>query len=232
MNEKEGENKAKQRATEVLEVEDEEQRHERMHDLLSRINASAPSVSSEPPRPFDFGDRSTFSVAPPLELLSRVQAFLPELAASNADLLRRANEDPNSVDIENVDDDQAQYIEMNLGLGVFETRGDVPSSIPVANVDLDLDQGNDVEMDSTSDSDSSSDSTSSEDTSDNDSDAASIPPSTTTQGQAPPSRAIKPLPARAQGRNQQNERGMTPPTTRPEIVVLSENNDMDRSTSS
>ena len=45
-------------------------------------------------------------------MLSRVQAFLPELAASNADLLRQAKEDPNSVDIENVDDDQAQYIEM------------------------------------------------------------------------------------------------------------------------
>ena len=41
-----------------------------------------------------------------------MQAFLPELAVSNVDLLRRAKEDPNSVDIENLDDDQAQYIEM------------------------------------------------------------------------------------------------------------------------
>lgn len=38
-----------------------------LDDLLSRINASAPSIPSEPPRPFDFGDRSTFPVAPPLE---------------------------------------------------------------------------------------------------------------------------------------------------------------------
>ena len=45
-------------------------------------------------------------------VLSRVQAFLPELAVSNADLLRRAKEDPDSVDIENVSDDQAQFIEM------------------------------------------------------------------------------------------------------------------------
>ena len=52
-------------------------------------------------------------------MLSRVQAFLPELAESNADLLRRAKEDPNSVDIENVDADQAQYIEMVSSLVSF-----------------------------------------------------------------------------------------------------------------
>lgn len=117
---------------------------------------------------------------------------------------------------------------------MFESRGQAPSNIPVANVDLDLDQGDDVEMDSTSDSDSSSDSsdsTSSQSTSDSDSEAAPIPPSTTTEGQAPSSRAIKPLPARAQGRNPRNEQGITPPKTRPEIVVLSENNDADRSSS-
>ena len=45
-------------------------------------------------------------------VLSRVQAFLPELAASNADLLRRAREDPDSIDIENIDESQAQYLEM------------------------------------------------------------------------------------------------------------------------
>ncbi|KAI1792234.1 hypothetical protein LXA43DRAFT_1007205 [Ganoderma leucocontextum] len=242
-NAQERENKGKQRASEVLEVEDEEQRHERMHDLLSRINTSAPSVSSEPPQSFDFGDRSTFPVAPPLGLLSRVQAFLPELAASNADLLRRAKEDPNGVDIENVGDDQAQYIEMNLGLGVFESRGQVPSNIPVADVDLDLDRGgDDVEMDSGSDSDSSSDashstsdSESSDGTSDSDSDsdAAPIPSSTTqtrTHGQSPPARAIKPLPARAQGRRQQQQPTGITPNTKPEIVVLSESNDADRST--
>ena len=77
--------KGKQRSTEVLEVEDEEQRHERMRessgdsskpqqrtngdldDLLARINASAPSGSPQPPQPLDFGDRSTFPVTPPLE---------------------------------------------------------------------------------------------------------------------------------------------------------------------
>lgn len=45
-------------------------------------------------------------------VLSRVQAFLPELAASNADLARRSQQDPRSVDIENVDSTEERYIEM------------------------------------------------------------------------------------------------------------------------
>ena len=44
-------------------------------------------------------------------MLSRVQAFLPQLAESNAELARRAQSDPSAVDIENVDGDEA-YIEM------------------------------------------------------------------------------------------------------------------------
>ena len=105
-------------------------------ELLSRMNSSTSASSPQVPPSFDFGDRSTFPVPPPLEraysllmracdqtiphsvstsshaVLSRVQAFLPELAASNADLLRRAREDPDSIDIENIDESQAQYIEM------------------------------------------------------------------------------------------------------------------------
>ena len=77
-------------------------------------------------------------------VLARVQAFLPELAASNAELAARAARDPDSVDIEHLDPDSERYIEMvrpsdvklrpstfaddppmyfatkqNLGLGVF-----------------------------------------------------------------------------------------------------------------
>ena len=130
----------------------------------------------------------------------------------------------------------------------------MPSNIPVADVDPDLypgdDNEDDVEMDSdsgsdpdsssassdtTSDSssassDTTSDSESSDGTSDSDSDAAPVP-STSTHGQTLPPRMIKPLPARAQGRNQQNQQGTMSPNTRPEIVVLSESNDADRSTS-
>ncbi|TFK83418.1 hypothetical protein K466DRAFT_589737 [Polyporus arcularius HHB13444] len=168
-------------------------------------------------RPFDFGDRSTFAVQPPLELLSRVQAFLPELAASNADLLRRAREDPTSVDIENVREEDPQYIEMNLGLGVFEQHGEAPAGIPVADVDLDRD----VQMSSSDDADDSSGSSSSSSSSgtsggsgtgsdeDSDSDVDIV---VSSSAQPAAARRIKPLPKRRAGTG----------AGKPEIVVLSE----------
>lgn len=45
-------------------------------------------------------------------VLARVQAFLPELAASNADLSRRAKEDPGSVNIECLGPHEEQYVQM------------------------------------------------------------------------------------------------------------------------
>ncbi|KAH9936822.1 uncharacterized protein BXZ73DRAFT_14376, partial [Epithele typhae] len=97
-----------------------------LEELFSRLNSApvltSPSAAPASRTPFDFGDRTTFVPAPPSELLARVQAFLPELAAANVDLLRRAREDPGSVDIESLEPSQHGYIEMNLGLGVFEQR--------------------------------------------------------------------------------------------------------------
>lgn len=79
---------------------------------------------------FDFGNRTTYEVQPPSErslivsiynlsnladtqpVLSRVQAFLPELEASNSRLAQRVQADPKSVDIEHVDEGMDQYIEM------------------------------------------------------------------------------------------------------------------------
>lgn len=79
-------------------------------------------------------------------MISRAEAFLPRLAASNADLARRAALDPTSVDIEHLgENSDGSHIEMvivsiaiatytilisprhlsslqNLGLGVFEQR--------------------------------------------------------------------------------------------------------------
>ncbi|KAL1939238.1 hypothetical protein VTO73DRAFT_10041 [Trametes versicolor] len=205
------------RAVEVLEIEDEEQRQERMHGLLARLNASSPESngSTSMPRPFDLGDRSTHPAGPPLELLSRIQAFLPELAASNADLLRRAQENPESVDIENVGEDQEQYIEMDLGLGVFDHHGEIPAGIPVADVDFDVamdnsdsDSGSSSEDDS---DDSSSDSSSEEDSSsgsDSDSDVDIV----VSSGQEKKARPKKPLPKRNSTFGEAN----------PDIVVLSE----------
>jgi hypothetical protein len=49
-------------------------------------------------------------------VLSRVQAFLPTLQASNALLVQRAQADPKSVDIEHIDEGMEQYIEMVCSL--------------------------------------------------------------------------------------------------------------------
>lgn len=45
-------------------------------------------------------------------VLSRVQAFLPQLEASNALLSQRAQEDPDSINIEHIPEGMEQYIEM------------------------------------------------------------------------------------------------------------------------
>lgn len=47
-----------------------------------------------------------------VSVLSRVQAFLPALEASNSQLLQQAKDDPRSVDIEHIDDSVQQHIEM------------------------------------------------------------------------------------------------------------------------
>lgn len=47
-----------------------------------------------------------------LVVLARVQSFLPQLEASNAILAQRAEKDPQSIDMEHIEDETAQYIEM------------------------------------------------------------------------------------------------------------------------
>ncbi|KAJ1732833.1 hypothetical protein LPJ72_003202 [Coemansia sp. Benny D160-2] len=66
--------------------------------------------------------RKTFRVEPPSALLSRLQSFLPQIAEANKKLKDDMAEDPSKVDIENVDDSANQYIEMDLGLGVFDMK--------------------------------------------------------------------------------------------------------------
>ncbi|KAF8808670.1 hypothetical protein BYT27DRAFT_7137134 [Phlegmacium glaucopus] len=113
------------KVVEKLDVEDEETRQTRIQSYLEKLNSSShtTNLASQPAfQTFDFGDRTTFDVKPPTDLLSRVQAFLPQLEASNAVLAQRAREDPNSIDIEHIPEGMDQYIEMNLGLGIFEDR--------------------------------------------------------------------------------------------------------------
>lgn len=45
-------------------------------------------------------------------VISRVQAFLPQLEASNTLLAQRMKENPTSVDIEHISEGMDQYIEM------------------------------------------------------------------------------------------------------------------------
>ncbi|KAJ3718629.1 hypothetical protein DFJ43DRAFT_754957 [Lentinula guzmanii] len=116
--------RAHSQRVEVLEVEDEDARAIRLQSILEKLN-SGPSSSSEttgsgmPYPPFNFEERKTWAVDPPSELLSRVQAFLPQIEASNTILTQRAETDPQSVDMEQLEDDSERYIEMNLGLGVL-----------------------------------------------------------------------------------------------------------------
>jgi len=166
---------------ETLDIEDEDARESRISGVLSRLNTASSQLNSpQPPTSFVFGERGPHGTDAPSELLSRVQAFLPQLEASNRALLRRAQEDPSSVDIENVEECEEHYIEMNLGLGVFEDRSKASTT------------SNDM---SDSDSDSSNTSSSCSDSDSESSDGSSIidfEVFTSTPG----SRPIKPLPKR------------------------------------
>ncbi|KAJ2879715.1 hypothetical protein H4R27_005145 [Coemansia aciculifera] len=66
--------------------------------------------------------RKTFLIEPPSDLLSRLHSFLPQIAIANKQLEADIAEDPHKLDIENVDENEEQYIEMDLGLGVFDMK--------------------------------------------------------------------------------------------------------------
>ncbi|KAH9481182.1 hypothetical protein JR316_0005702 [Psilocybe cubensis] len=178
------------RVVEKLDVEDEEDRQARIQSYLEKLNASSQTrnftrPSGIPEFKFDFGDRTTFPVVPNTELLSRVQAFLPQLEASNAILTQRAQEDPSSVDIEHIPEGMDQYIEMNLGLGVFEDRSHIAN------------QGDEDSEMSTSSSSSSESSDKARDNDDDDDSDADSDESSEIITSFVPSRPIKPLPRRA-----------------------------------
>ncbi|KAJ2080849.1 hypothetical protein H4R24_002765 [Coemansia sp. RSA 988] len=67
-------------------------------------------------------NRKTFRVEPPSNLLSRLHDFLPQIAKANEELKEAVASDPSKVDIENVSPQDSQYIEMDLGLGVFDMK--------------------------------------------------------------------------------------------------------------
>ncbi|KAN0125465.1 hypothetical protein V8E53_015435 [Lactarius tabidus] len=168
---------------ERLEAEDPEQRQRRLQSILESLNGDRSSeTANEPPQlSFDFGDRTTFVVEPPSELLARVQQFLPQIEQSNVDLLNR---DPRSIDIEHIEETDERIIQMNLGLGVFEQRPANGESGSNTN-DSDSDTSSSSSTTSTSSSSSSASSSSGSDLED-DEDVADHP-----------RREIRPLPSRA-----------------------------------
>ncbi|KZT40019.1 hypothetical protein SISSUDRAFT_1060674 [Sistotremastrum suecicum HHB10207 ss-3] len=111
-------------AREKLDVEDEDQRLKRLGEsrALERTNESVSTKPEPKTATFDFGDRTTYDIPPPTDLLKRVEAFLPQLEASNALLQQRVEQNPHDVNIEHIDDEDGQYVEMNLGLGVFKQK--------------------------------------------------------------------------------------------------------------
>ncbi|KAG0042469.1 hypothetical protein BGZ83_000411 [Gryganskiella cystojenkinii] len=79
---------------------------------------------AKPPAAVPVGERKTFRVQS--DLLARLQDFLPKMKDANDQLEKVIKEDPKAVDIENVDEESGeQYIEMDLGLGVFDMKKDV-----------------------------------------------------------------------------------------------------------
>ncbi|KAF7783858.1 hypothetical protein Agabi119p4_23 [Agaricus bisporus var. burnettii] len=164
----------------VLDVEDDDQRQARIQALLENLNSDA-RPQPPPGLQFDFGNKPPFDVNPPAELLSRVQAFLPQIQASNEALTQRMQKDPDSVNIEHVSEHMDQYIQMNLGLGVFEDRSKKSH-------DAQDTEAQDTEMSSASSSLSSEDA-------DNDSDLDSDASSEIITSFVP-ERIIRPLPRR------------------------------------
>ncbi|CAO3569976.1 unnamed protein product [Mortierella alpina] len=98
-------------------------------ELISNLlTGNKTSVPEDTP----VAERKTFKVKS--NLLARLEDFLPKIKEANAQLDAKVKEDPKAVDIENVDDASGeQYIEMDLGLGVFDLKENVKEDDIVIN---------------------------------------------------------------------------------------------------
>ncbi|KAJ2718262.1 hypothetical protein GGI07_005826 [Coemansia sp. Benny D115] len=112
--------------TSLLDIPDSPRGTNGVHSSAASTSQMSKSSTPEflgPPRTLDDADsRKTFRMQPPSELLSRLHSFLPQIAEANKKLQDDVAQDPSKVDIENVGDDDEQYIEMDLGLGVFDMK--------------------------------------------------------------------------------------------------------------
>ncbi|KAG9047657.1 hypothetical protein FS837_001786 [Tulasnella sp. UAMH 9824] len=165
--------KARKTSSTLLEVEDEDARQLRIERLLQAQSSGSTTSTKKPLIPAEERSRPHY-VPPPTELLARLEAFLPAMKKANEDLERKiATEGQASVDIENLEDEaesasgddereesdgadgpqpKKPYIEMNLGLGVFEARpGESSTQTKQALVETDSDSS---DLSSSSDSES------------------------------------------------------------------------------
>ncbi|KAI9244799.1 hypothetical protein BY458DRAFT_591334 [Sporodiniella umbellata] len=89
-----------------------------MSNLSNLLNINKENQDLDQPT-FLSTEKKTYQLSSSSDVLSRVQAFLPKIQQAN-EILK--HEDASKLDIENVDKDAEQYIEMNLGLGVYDTK--------------------------------------------------------------------------------------------------------------
>lgn len=116
---------------EQLDCEDEGQRLRRLNSLLSSIDSNSGIVPRNPLDSLLAQRTQDIDGTQTAQLLQRVQAFLPQLQAANQEVEAQARENPASVDIETFDGSEQEYIQLSLGLGLFEQRtggGDDASS--------------------------------------------------------------------------------------------------------
>jgi len=151
---------------EKLEIETEEERQQRIQSVLEKLNENSKVTPTSSCPDFHLNRTGPLPIYPPSDLLARVQAFLPQIEAANAALDTQVAQDPGSVDIEHLGPEEKQYIQMDLGLGVFEQRqaprqstNDDKSSAtsdPASEDDDDERDHEDVDSEDNSDSDSDS----------------------------------------------------------------------------
>ncbi|KAH7335482.1 hypothetical protein B0J17DRAFT_670329 [Rhizoctonia solani] len=136
----------------LLEFQDPQTRSSRVEELLASTPSRSEQTINLPPKSLE--ELRSASLPVNHDLLSRLEAFLPAMHESTQQLQQQAQSDPSSLDIEHLDPSTQEYIEMNLGLGVYESRPN--QSHTTSSSDSDSDASSD--SDSTSDSDSGSDS--------------------------------------------------------------------------
>ncbi|KAK4521813.1 uncharacterized protein ATC70_004350 [Mucor velutinosus] len=105
-------------SSDLLNVNGKNKALDELVNTNSNANKSNKSINDISSMLIDSESKKTFPVGQS-DILSRVQAFLPQLKNANEQLKKS---DPSKLDIENVDEEDGQYIEMNLGLGVYEEK--------------------------------------------------------------------------------------------------------------